>query len=103
MRVVADHDIVEHAQLAIETQKLEGSGQPEPGNHVCRTVRDIDPVEADMTSLVRLIHPGKKIEEGRFAGSVWPDQPVDRVRLHFQADLVDRLQTAKALAQVTSF
>ena len=47
---------------------------------------------------VRSLRAGKDLEERRFAGSVLAEQRVDLARQHFQADIVERLNARKSLA-----
>ena len=94
--VAADHDVLDHAQLAEQPDVLKRPGDAAAGDRVGRAAGDLGAVEADRPA-VGPVQPRDDVEGGRLARAVGTDEGVDVAAAHRHVEPVDGGDAAEAL------
>src|SRR5215467_4312337 len=89
LRMQAAEHVVDDGHSTEELDVLECAGQPVIDDSMAWIAQQVVPVEQDLTR-VRRVHPGDAVEQGRFPGPIWADQPEDRAFLDVEGDVVQR-------------
>src|SRR5690606_12683399 len=96
--VPADHHVVERAQVGKQADVLERARQAGRGHLMGLGPGQLPAVEAAGAGLGH-VQAGQHVEQRRLAGAVGADQAVNFAAPDIEADVRERLQAAKALAQ----
>src|SRR3990167_4130739 len=98
-QVAARHDVVEHAHALEQRQVLEGAGHAHHGHLVAVHVPEGLAAKGD-GALLRRVNAIDAIEHGAFAGAIGPDDGADFVLLDVERNIGQRVDAAKAQADV---
>ena len=92
-------DVIQDRKLLEQGRALKSPDQSQLSQRAGLAARHIFAVVEHLSG-ARRIKPADHIESGRLASAVRPDQSVDRSRIHLEAEIVDRQQTAEAARQI---
>src|SRR5204863_9631552 len=98
-RVAADEQVLQHGRVLEQLDVLELAGDAEAGDLVRRTAQQGLAVELDRPCR-RRVEAADKIEHGRLAGAVRPDQGEDLAAPYLEADVVDGADPTEAHAEM---
>ncbi len=98
-QVAPGHEVVDHAHALEEGQVLEGARDAHLGHLAAVHVPEGAAAKADR-ALLGLVHPVDAVEHGALARAVGPDDGAHLVLAHVKADVGQRLDAAKAQADV---
>ena len=88
-----DREVLPHAEVVEQLGRLPGAGETAPGPGVGSEAGDVLPVDAHRAAVGH--EPGDRVDEGRLARSVRPDQTHELSGLHFEVDLDDGSHTTE--------
>src|SRR5262249_28572997 len=94
--------VLEHRHARERLNDLVGAGDTTASNAVRGFAGDVLPLEYDPT-LIRRIDTVDDIEHGRFAGAVGTNQPEDLAVCDREAQIMNRVYSAKALVDIGDF
>jgi hypothetical protein len=97
--VLGHQDVVEDAQARKQLHVLEGARDPQSRDLIGPAVRDVVIEEVDAPA-GGPVEAGDAVEDGRLAGAVGADQPVDGLRLDAEAHAVDGAQSSEVDGQI---
>ena len=92
-----DHEVLAHREIVEQLRALPGAGEPATGACVRRHTREIVSVELGTAGVPH--ETRDRVDEGRLAGSVRPDQPDQLTLLDDDVDLVDGAHAAETHGQ----
>src|SRR5262245_53221401 len=89
-----DKKVLEHGEAFKRSRDLKGAPDAGPTALMRAGAGDVLAIEQDL-AIVRIKHARDQVEEGRFAGAVWPDDAHRIAARHHQINLVRRLERAE--------
>jgi hypothetical protein len=92
--VRADADVVAHRLAREQRQVLEGAGDADLGDAVCRPIEQRAALEPDVAA-VRRIEAGEAVEQRRLAGAVWANEAKDAAFFEVEGNPVERDDAAE--------
>src|SRR5262249_44113400 len=87
--VLRHQDIVEGAHSPEKLHILEGTGNATAGDLIWSEVCDVLAPKVNSATR-RVIENSNTVEDGRFAGTIWANQPMDLPLLDSKSDMINR-------------